>query len=544
MTTITLTWKRTLQTLAVAAWSLSAALAQSSAATAVQVDATQTLGRLEPFWASQIVHPTEFLLTEWGQRYVRLLKATGAARQYIRIYNQPENAVRVMPDGTITYDWSRFDAMADVVLSSGNKLKVVFFSMPVALALHPKELYIRESIGAVCCISPPKDYKQWEELCRNFTRHVIEKYGIDEVKQWLFRCWNEPDYGYWYNKDLPEYLKLYDHFAQGVKSVSPDVKIGGPALTSIDTYKKPENFRFFLEHVANGVNHATGKVGSPIDYIAVHTYGGSGARGGPGRSSPAMEFMIEQQLRYADMRDEFPALRHLPIHVDEWGVASGGYFLDPKLYTPVRDSEYNAAFLTAWVERHVRMRLEKDRKIEGFTFCALNDYLWLGDFNGFRTLITKNGFHKPILNAYKLLARLAPDLVAVSLEPANRHIYSFASRDAERITVVVTNYQEERVLNDGDSHPVRLEVKTPWPNGTRVSVSHWRIDRTHSNAYTVFKEIGSPKQPSAGQVDAVKKRMELELLRPAQTMPVAELSGMEWSLPCNGISLVEIVKRE
>ena len=77
MTTMRPPWQRTLQTLAVAAWSLSAALPQSSAATAVQVDATKTLGRLEPFWASQIVHPTEFLLTEWGQRYVSRWRTQG-----------------------------------------------------------------------------------------------------------------------------------------------------------------------------------------------------------------------------------------------------------------------------------------------------------------------------------------------------------------------------------------------------------------------------------------------------------------------------------
>jgi hypothetical protein len=68
----------------------------------IQVDATRAIGNLEPFWASQIIHPTERLLTDEGADLLRLMAETGAARQFVRIYNQPEEAIRVAEDGSIS----------------------------------------------------------------------------------------------------------------------------------------------------------------------------------------------------------------------------------------------------------------------------------------------------------------------------------------------------------------------------------------------------------------------------------------------------------
>jgi len=401
---------------------------------------------------------------------------------------------------------------------------------------------LRRPTGAKVCISPPKDYLQWEALCADFTRHVIAKYGGDEVTQWTFRCWNEPDIGFWHNKDLPEYLKLYDYFAKGVKSVCPDIMIGGPALTSTGTYTKPHNFTFFLDHVAKGTNHATGEIGSPIDFLSVHTYGGSGGGGGPGRKYPAVDYLIEQQFRYAEMRDKYPGLRNIPIHVEEWGESSGGSKgIETRASAVIRNSEYGAAFLVSWVERHIRIRQESDRNIRAFTFCASGyERPPKKDFMGYRTLHTKSGFHKPILNAYKLLARMAEELVKVEGCPVEGSVAVFATRDAEKVTVVLVNYQADQIENNGASQTVSLNVKTAWPQGTSLRLRHWRIDHAHSNAFTAFKEAGSPENPTAEEIAKIKSRMGLELLEPEKKISVGELDRMLVEMPCNAVSLLEI----
>jgi len=509
----------------------------------IKADATKTTGTLEPFWASQIIHPTEFLLTEWGKNLVEMMTETGAAQQYIRIYNQPERAIRVDAKGKITFDWSTFDEMAELILLSGNKLKVVFFGMPYQMAAYPESVRKRP-YGELVCSSPPKDYKEWEELCADFTRHVVQKYGLEEVKQWTFRCWNEPDHnGFWYKGDIKEYLKLYDYFAQAVKGVSPEIRIGGPALTSTGTYNKPENLRLFLDHVVNGTNHATGGKGTPVDFISIHTYGGSSAGGGPGRQYPEVNYLIEQHLRYADMRDEYPELRNIPIHVEEWGEASGGTTgVKSKSTADIRNSQYGAAFLTAWVGRHIRMQQDYDRKIEGFTFCSSGyEIIAESDFMGYRTLDTKNGFYKPILNGYQLLKKLDDELIEVKGDN-KENILSFGTKEKDRICLVIVNYQYEKPFNDGVSERVSLQIKHHWNESDKMTIKHWRIDEHHSNAYSVFKELGSPQLPNPIEIDKIKNRMGLEQIGSPITIDNKRILNLDFFLPCNAVSLIEIVK--
>ena len=326
----------------------------------------------------------------------------------------------------------------------------------------------------------------------------------------------------------------------------PEIKIGGPALSSTRTYKDPKYFTLFLDYVVNGVNHATGTVGAPIDFIGIHTYGGSGGGGGPGCTFPDVAYMIEQQMRYADMRDAHSKLRDLPIHVEEWGETSGGTtgVTSKKPMADVRNSEYGAAFLSTWVERHIRIRREHDRNFVSFTFCASGyEKPPAHDFMGYRTLDTKNGFHKPILNAYKLLDKLAPELVKTDLSPTDGHVSAFATRDEDRVTVVVTNHQHDQIHSQGVSYPVVLNIAAHWEPAAQVTLRHWRIDREHSNAYTAFKELGSPESPTPEQIALVRKRMGLELLEPDRQMDVAALSGLEFDLPCNAVSLEELVKQ-
>jgi len=518
----------------------------------INVDATKTTGKLEPFWASQIIHPTEFLLTEWGKDFLSLLNETGAARQRIRIYNQPEEAIRVSDDGRITYDWGRFDEMAEHIVSKGLRPHVGFFGMPVELAAFPNELRKR-AYGGTVCKSRPKDYKKWEELCADFTRHVISKFGLDEVKKWTFECWNEPEgRGFFYTgmsdqkQHIQEYLQLYDHFANGVKKVNPDLKVGGPASTNSRTFKNTEDFKMILDHFANGVNFATGKIGSPLDFIGAHIYGTTvdfaKVENDFVKHAPSVDFMVNMFDLIAGIRDQFPQFRKIPIFVTEFGLAgSGNVGIKERPQLQLRNSEYGAAFIAALVEKVVSMNKKSNWNIETLIFCTSGyQKLRASDFKGQRTLHTVNGFHKSILNGYKLLDRLAPELVPVDVNPSGKSVSSFASRDSKKITIVVTNFQYDKVFNEGESKTITLNISPQWSPDIKVRMKHWRIDKDHSNAFTAFKEAGSPELPNPFEIDAIKKRMDLELFEPEKQSTVEELTRLEFELPCNGVSLVEI----
>jgi xylan 1,4-beta-xylosidase len=167
------------------------------------------------------------------------------------------------------------------------------------------------------------------------------------------------------------------------------------------------------------------------------------------------------------------------------------------------------------------------------------------DFEGKRTVQTLHGFDKPVLNAYRLLARLGGELVASRIDPADLALSSIAARDrSSQLSIVVTHFRNDRIESDGPARMVKLKVTTPWPDGTRVELRHLRIDADHSNAHTVFCRLGKPNPPTPDQARQIKHRMGLEPLEPPRHVVVQGQLELSFDLPCNAVSLVELIKAD
>ena len=74
-------------------------------------------------------------------------------------------------------------------------------------------------------------------------------------------------------------------------------------------------------------------------------------------------------------------------------------------------------------------------------------------------------------------------------------------------------------------------------------ITHYRIDREHSNACAEWERLGKPDWPDEGQRAAILARSGLECLRPPETREIrAGRLEIRFSLPVHGISLLEIRK--
>ena len=136
--------------------------------------------------------------------------------------------------------------------------------------------------------------RQVGRLVYQWVRHSVEKYGRAEVETWWWEVWNEPDIGYWHGTP-EEYQKLYDYAADGLKRALPTARIGGPHVTGPNGQRSQEFLRGFLEHCVRGTNYATGKTGSPLDYVGFH------AKGAPRVTSDGFVRMnLGNQLRAID----------------------------------------------------------------------------------------------------------------------------------------------------------------------------------------------------------------------------------------------------
>ena len=79
-------------------------------------------------------------------------------------------------------------------------------------------------------VSPPKDYAKWDDLITEFTQHLVDRYGIDEVASWYFEVWNEPNLDFWAGTPSSKPTTSSTTIPRAhIKAVSPRLRVGGPA---------------------------------------------------------------------------------------------------------------------------------------------------------------------------------------------------------------------------------------------------------------------------------------------------------------------------
>src|SRR5271154_44299 len=163
--------------------------------------------------------------------------------------------------GNPVYNFSYVDQIYDGLLQNHVKPFIELSFMPGKLASAD----IRQAFWYKPIVAPPKDYDRWAAMISAFAKHLIDRYGIGEVSQWYFEVWNEPNLDFWAGDPKEAtYYRLYDVTAVALKSVSPRLRVGGPATAQAAWVDR------FIRHVAeNNV---------PVDFVSTHVYGNDTAR--------------------------------------------------------------------------------------------------------------------------------------------------------------------------------------------------------------------------------------------------------------------------
>src|SRR5579875_706566 len=185
-------------------------------------------------------------------------RATGF--QYVRfhgIFDDDVGLVQRGKDGKITWNFSYVDQIYDGLLAHGVKPFVELSFMPKALSSDPSR---QQSFSYHPNPMPPRNYAEWNAMIRAFAQHLIARYGIDEVANWYFEVWNEPNLDFWGGEPKQStYFTLYDNTARTLKAVNPRLRVGGPATAQAAWVTA------FLDHVHK--DHV------PVDFVSSHIYG-------------------------------------------------------------------------------------------------------------------------------------------------------------------------------------------------------------------------------------------------------------------------------
>jgi xylan 1,4-beta-xylosidase len=455
--------------------------------------------------------------------------------------------------GKPVYDFKIIDGIFDEYKAAGVRPMVEFGFMPKDLAADlperkvPYQVHYPKSAISGASNNPPKDYKKWGELIRVVTAHLVERYGKETVLQWYFEVWNEPDIDYWHS--TPEdYWKLYDYAVAGVRSVLPTARVGGPATTSPSSEKAYNYLKGFLDHVQSGKSLADGK-SIPLDFISFH------AKGRPTIIDGRVTMGIKHELADADrgffLISQYPKYRNLPIIISEAdpeGCAACSSRVNPA------NNYRNGTLYPAYTAAAFKglFDLQDKHKVNLLSMLSWSfefedkDY-----FEGFRSLAT-NGIDKPVLNLFRMFGLMSGTRVAttstasVSLDTLVKTgvrdsadvdgMATLADRDA---SVLIWNYHDADLA--AAATPTTVNVKGIPRGVARVLVKHYRIDDTHSNAYTVWKAMGSPQQPTTEQYAQLKSQAGLQLLTSPVWLDVVDGKlTIPTELPRQSISLLKI----
>jgi xylan 1,4-beta-xylosidase len=540
-----------------------AAFATYGQAVEIHVDAASTLGPYKSIYAYFGYDEPNYTYMENGRKLIRELQALSPVPVEIRAHHLlvtgdgtpalkwgSTNAYTEDADGKPVYDWTIVDRIFDTYTQVKARPFVEIGFMPEALSTNPRPYVVNWPArdGGKGWSYPPKDYNKWAELVRQWVLHSVARYGKAEVEQWSWELWNEPDISYW--RGTPEeYDKLYDYTSNAIKRALPAARVGGPGSTGAGSAKAAAFLKQFLEHCARGANAATGKVGAPLDFVSYH------AKGSPKVVDGHVQMGLNKEMvdvqRGMEVINEFHQFRALPIvlsEADPEGCAACSARTYPQnLY---RNGLMYPSYTAAAYSNIFKLADRYHSNMKGMLTWAF-EFEGQPYFDGFRTLAT-NGVDKPVLNFFRMAAMMTGDRVKVEsagglgldkiLAAGARDaadIDGMATRADREMAVLVWNYHDDEL--SGAAAPVRVAMSGVPKSAERVLVQHYRIDDEHSNSYSVWKQMGSPQQPTPEQYARLEAAGQLQLLgSPEWRQPRDGKLALEFTLPSHAVSLIRL----
>ena len=525
----------------------------------ITVDLAQSLGELPQIWRFFGADEPNYATMPNGKKLLGELGKLGSAKPvYFRAHNllttgdgKPAlkwgstNAYTEDVNGNPVYNWKIIDEIFSTYLARGIKPYVQIGFMPLALSVKPEPYQHHWTPRAKYDVIytgwayPPSDYGKWAELVYQWAKHCVEKYGWAEVETWYWEVWNEPNIGYW--RGTPEeFYKLHDHAIDAVRRALPTARVGGPDAAGGGT----KWFADFLTHCVRGTNAVTGKTGTPTDFTAFH------AKGSPTFVDGHVRMGIANQLRNIDSAFAtiagFPELKDKPIVIGESDPDGCAACQGPQL--GYRNGTMYSSYTAASFARKYDLAAKHGVNLEGAVTWAF-EFEDQPPFAGFRVLAT-GGIDLPVLNVFRLFGKMGKERVAAKsstdpgLEALLEHgvraapdVAALAARDKNKLTVLVWHYHDDDL--PGPDAAISVSAAGLPANITSARLTHYRIDETHSNAFTAWKNMGAPPTPTDEQYRHLEKAGQLTRLKVPGTVAVQQgNASLNFDLPRQGVSLL------
>lgn len=424
------------------------------------------------------------------------LKLTGIFSDDLHVYDETAK-------GEPIYSFTYLDNILDFLISQNLKPWIQLSYMPEKLAKHPN----RRLFGAN--VSQPRSMTEWCDLIRHFLAHISKRYGIENIKEWKFSLWNQPDttpdlFGFANEKD---FFFFYKATYQCLKEFCPDIEFSLPPTYYIVAGDYENWYLHFLEWCRS--NDCLPDSLNFTYYDAKPYASGNHSRESFGfvytmslsENPNSLKDFVMQILRERRRLD----LNNVPIYLSEWNN------------TPSHQDLLNdTCFKSCYIVKNI---LENYDRLSSFTYQSLTDLMADGPlpdklFFGGLGLFTTNQIPKASFYAFTLLNKLGKNFLArgdgyfATTENGNYQIllynyehFTHLYANGERFDMTET----DRYTVFANSDPVEVSLTITHMRPGLYKISETFVNREHGSAYDTWISMGAVEPSNAEEYEWIKK---------------------------------------
>lgn len=401
---------------------------------------------------------------------------------------------------TKLYSFFQVAKIYDKLLEIGVKPFVEISFMPSALASGKKTVFHYKGN-----VTLPKKMEEWQDFIREFARFLINRYGAEEVRNWYFEVWNEPDLSCFFKGSMQDYYRLYAATVRALKSVDPQLMVGGPATT------KSSHITEFLDFCK--------KENVPVDFVTTHQYptdelGHSLNREKLKQISKIKTHNTSDSMRgllqpiFDNVNDFRPELKgyltreasrarseagSLPLFYTEWSISSN-------CVAAIHDTTRSSSFL-------VKTVLDNQGIVDGSSYWTFSDifeelFFFPDPFCGGFGVLTADGVKKPTYWAFKLLAQIPDTRYCLPVTDTDVELAAFRSDNGNLFLMLYAqNFDDTRC-----SYQVKLNISNaPDFSGAQIH----RINSRYGNPVSLWEKMGKPAVLSKEELKHIKASSEM-----------------------------------
>ncbi|SHO45399.1 GH39 family glycosyl hydrolase [Anaerocolumna xylanovorans] len=303
--------------------------------------------------------------------------------------------------GKLQFHYVLVDMALDFLMSIHLKPLIQLSFMPKELASDLNKTTFYSAFNT----SPPKEFSEWELLIEDFTKHLIERYGIKEVLTWPFCVWNEPVtpksmFGFG-NDNL--FFRFYEITYRTVKKVCPEIIFGSPSILYMENLGSDIWIRNFVAY--------TKKHNCIPEFMNMHYYSDII----PSVNNQNFYIAHAASSSFPKRTDDFSLwigsirkiisslnLPDIPIYLTEWNFTLSHRNL-------INDTCFKSCYI-------MKNLLKNYDRLDSFGYWSLTDLLEenaLPDtlFHGGLGIYTMNGLRKNVFYAFYFANMLGNELI-------------------------------------------------------------------------------------------------------------------------------------